>query len=612
MSPDGQVFMVGYLLLLPLYLLPLWLTPILPGLDLPFHLSLAELLQRNAQEAPHTGVYEIRPRLSPYLLYYLLQMALAPALGVLLAHKLIMSLCIAALPLSGARLLSCCGRSCVPALLTFPLGYSMSFFYGFVSFCLSLPLLLLVLAQVADNLDESHDLDDNERILPALERDGLLLALTVLLFLCHLETFLFGVLAGLTLVVASDAPLVYRVRTALAFVPTLAALCWWRLVTLHDGPPGPALRQAVALLVRHRIADLGAPPSWEAVARDVLARLDAFPQHLMLGLSGGVHQVAAASLGAALLAFILLGTLGVLRRGGHHEPARLVGGGRAAMALAVMLYMALPHHLGELGITTVYPRFAVVIALLAPLMVPVWLKRLPRPVLALSALPALAACAWYGVELCRGFVRFGEEVADFRAVLDRAPPGQRAVGLVYDRQSRVLGIGSALVGLPHYYPLLRGGPKSLMAHPYCTLPYMPCRVKDAQQLPPDPGPFSPQKLDAARAVAYFDLFITRSPPSAAQIFGQHAAAVEHLEAAGSWVLYQRKASARSAASPPAAAPKEDGRGPDPVRGKTAERVRDKGDKGRDGHEREQRDPHSAPQQQDRRGKRRGKDQPSQR
>jgi hypothetical protein len=44
LSGDARAFWAGYLLLLPLFLAPLFVTRYLPGLDLPFHLSMTDML----------------------------------------------------------------------------------------------------------------------------------------------------------------------------------------------------------------------------------------------------------------------------------------------------------------------------------------------------------------------------------------------------------------------------------------------------------------------------------------------------------------------------------------------------------------------------------------
>ena len=66
----------------------------------------------------------------------------------MLAHKIVVGLYVAALPLAIGSLLAACGRSRIPALLGFPLAYNLTLHYGFLSFATSLPVLFVLLAQL--------------------------------------------------------------------------------------------------------------------------------------------------------------------------------------------------------------------------------------------------------------------------------------------------------------------------------------------------------------------------------------------------------------------------------------------------------------------------------
>jgi hypothetical protein len=140
------------------------------------------------------------------------------------------ALYIAAMPLSTASLLVACGRSRVPALLAFPLAYNLTLHYGFISFALSLPVLMLLLAQVVKHLHSE----------PGQVRRSWLwtAALAVFLFLCHLQNFLYGVGAVLAF-------------TLLASLCRGVDVCWVRARSCRPSPrcctggwsfPWPTLR----------------------------------------------------------------------------------------------------------------------------------------------------------------------------------------------------------------------------------------------------------------------------------------------------------------------------------------------------------------------------------
>ena len=57
MSVDAKVFGICFLVLLPLYWAPLFVTQILPGLDLPFHLALADMLGKRDSAASPYGAF---------------------------------------------------------------------------------------------------------------------------------------------------------------------------------------------------------------------------------------------------------------------------------------------------------------------------------------------------------------------------------------------------------------------------------------------------------------------------------------------------------------------------------------------------------------------------
>lgn len=539
LPPDLLAFLLGYVVLLPLFLAPLFVTHFLPGLDLPFHLALADMLaQLPSGAGPYPAAYEGSLSFAPYALHYWLLLQLQGLISLNTANKLLMGLYVAALPLAGARLLATSGRSRIPALLFYPLAYNLNFYYGFASFLLSLPLLIFFLAQVADNTDDLHE-DDEGAVPLALLRDVVLVVLGVLLFLSHLATFLFGVVAALLLVGFSGAPMIYRIRVTLSLLPGLAAMGWWQASAVGNATPDRPLWIIVNSVLRARMQDLG-KLSMNGLLDDLWARLLAYPQHLLTGFRDGSHLDGTLWIAGALLLYFILGVLGIFARGGDRSQGRLVKAGLALMALTLLAYLGLPHHLPKLGMMTVYPRMAVVLALFLPLLVPSWLKRFPRWALPALLLPGVVASGAYGVELTRHFDRYGQEQQDFAAVLEKTPPGARTLGLVFDRESKVVAVSSALVGLPSYYPVERPGLGGLVQQIYCDMDHMPCRTKDSHTLPPAPLPWEPQKLQADKAVPYFTYVLVRSGPRPQELFGNHAGLMEVLAQQGTWTVYKRK------------------------------------------------------------------------
>jgi hypothetical protein len=543
---DARWFWLGYAVLLPIYLLPLCLTRILPGLDLPFHLALVDMLDKLGRpDSPYQPFYEGRLLPAPYMAHYLLVLLLGKAVPLLTAHKLVMAAYVAALPLSLGLLLHACGRSRLPALLAFMLTYNMTVHYGFISFALSVPVLILLLRQVAASLRPARE--------PVPARRWLGLALCgVALFLCHLQNYLFGLLAALCFVLFCGAPLARRALVPLALLPSGLLLLLWQRTTSYVSDPGhqKGLLYGLRLVYQIRAAEIRP----YGLKTELLARLGVLPEHMLRGFVDHVDLTGARAFLLALGACAALGLVGAVlsRRARQAQPPdeRF----RAASALVVLggllSYFALPHHLRELELMSLYPRFAVLAAALAALAVPAGLRALfaftgPRQALAGAALTAalVSVAGWYGVELSRRYRLYGAEVADFLQVLERTPPGGRAVGLVYQRTSRVLEVGSVQVGLPSYYPVLRRAPGSMVQVFYCDMRHMPCRKRKSAPVPAPPDPWAPAQLDVGKAVSFFDYFITRGAPPKDVLFGAHSAKVQTLHCAGTWCVYSRRAAA---------------------------------------------------------------------
>jgi hypothetical protein len=153
---------------------------------------------------------------APYAAHYLALRVLGTFMPLMAAHKLIIALYVTALPLGAAWLLDTCGRSRVPALLAFPLAYNLTLHYGFISFALSLPVLLFMLAALVRFL-----VDDRMR--PGLGVATGLLAVT--LFLCHLQNFLFGLCAAAVCIALARVKWRRRLLGLATLVPSVVC-CW--------------------------------------------------------------------------------------------------------------------------------------------------------------------------------------------------------------------------------------------------------------------------------------------------------------------------------------------------------------------------------------------------
>ena len=544
---DAKIFGVCFLVLLPLYWAPLFVTEILPGLDLPLHLALADMLgKRGSPASPYAAFYEGSLRLAPYAAHYLMLVGLGKVMNLLAAHKLIVALYIAAMPLSTGSLLVACGRSRVPALLAFPLAYNLTLHYGFISFALSLPVLMLLLAQTVKHL----------RSQPGHVRRSWLwtAAAAAFLFLCHLQNFLYGVGAVLAFALLASLPWRRRLLGASTLFPALAALAYWQFVGSVSGAGGPAkttLGQAWDLVKRHRLKDLNRG----TFLHDFGRRLLALPSHTMRAFADQVDVQACRALLLVIAIYLLAGLVGwgFLPNPSSARPRlRMAPAILVAFTAALAAYLMLPHHLGELDLMTFYPRFAVLVVLMGIVLVPAGLGHLRGPLRLLVPVPAMLVCALYGYQLIVHYHLFARETADFVEVVHKTPPGGKAVGVPFNRSSRVMRIESAFVGLADFYVAIRSAPGSMAPLAYCGMRHIPCARKPAGAELPDP--WRPGDLRLANSVPIFDYFFVRSPPVGADLFGPYRNSMEVLARSGSWTVYRKRPGAMIPPPPAAPAP----------------------------------------------------------
>jgi hypothetical protein len=260
------------------------------------------------------------------------------------------------------------------------------------------------------------------------------------------------------------------------------------------------------------------------------------PVHLLRGFNDGTDVIAANVLfgliGAGL--FVRLG--GWVRRLPRHAP-RLTPA--VAVVLVVLLaYFGLPHHAPP-DAHSVYPRFAVVLALLLPVTLPITMVDWPGPAKYGFTVLLAIALSVYGLSLVQHYAAFGRELDDFEQVLDASPAGSGAGGLVFDAESTVMNVGGIFSGMPEYYVTDRVAPASWTWLYYCDTPQLPCHVRDPQRRPPLPHFSTPSEFDPATALRDLQLVFVRGGPKAEQIFGAESPRVRLLVEHGQWRAFAR-------------------------------------------------------------------------
>jgi hypothetical protein len=359
----------------------------------------------------------------------------------------------------------------------------------------------------------------------------------LLLFLCHLQNFVYGVCAAGAFVLFSAVPWRRRLLSLTTVLPALGALLWWQRHLRPDAlhrPRGLAFAWNTVKTLRLRELP-GGPHPWLA---DLKARTALIPVHALRGFSDGIEVKAANALLLLVVVYFLMGLAGrVMVPGVDHQRPRMRASAWVAFAGAFAAYFLLPHHLNEFDIVTFFPRFAPLVILMALPLIPRGLRRFRGSLGALLSVPALVFCAVWGVELYKHYHRYAEEISDFRAVMAAAKPGHRLLSMPYERRSRTMAVEAALIGMGSFYPLLRPAPKSMVPLQYCDMMHMPCARKPGTTLP-NTSPWLPE-ADFDKAVSFYDYFLVRSPPRTGALV-KHKDAIELVARRGTWSLYRRK------------------------------------------------------------------------
>ena len=516
-------FWIGYAILLPFFLAPLFATRLLPGLDVGYHLSIVDMLHKVGDPAsPQSAIYDGHFGLKPYCTYYFLLYVLSFAMPLNAANKLVIGLYVASLPLATGYALRCFGRDAAPALFAFPLAYNLNLHYGFISFCVALPIVMLYLALVRRLLDPE---------VPHWRAYAGVGACGIVLFLTHIQALALGLFVGVVLIAGFAPGLRRRLYYLGTLVPVLIGIAWWQghgVFSSVAAGTNKNLAYAIGQAWHARVREAG--PSLLA---DLENRLQLFPAHLLRGFRDLADRRYAIVWLIMLVVYALAAAGLAIRKHGFRPREYVLG--LLPLLMALLLYLALPHHMRD--IKTVFPRYAVTVGLFGILLLPAGWSHLRPWTAALAFVPLVALNGHYGRVVARHYSLFQLETDGFLDVMSHAPPNQKLTGVLFDRQSIVMNVESAMVAIPAYYPALRPGPSSFVVLAYCTASQAPCRVKDASKLPPGPDPaWQPSMADDPRVRSFFDLFLVRA--LVLPVEWQHPAGLRMVARSGPWSLYE--------------------------------------------------------------------------
>ncbi|KQP11881.1 hypothetical protein [Pseudorhodoferax sp. Leaf267] len=487
---------VGYFLCLGLGLLTIWLSPQPPMIDLPQHAGQLRLLRDLLLgTSPWADLLEIN-LWTPYFIAFGLALPLSLVLPMAVALQLVMSGAYIAFVFFCIKLRRAFGAPAALDWLFLFSFFGFAFRWGFLTFQVAAPLgLTFILACLR-----------HARV-PTLQRGLGLGVLGVVVMLSHGLVFLYVVGVGLVLMAQHARSL----RAGLARA--------WPLLLL-------LLLCAVYSVLRAQAdARYAIPPTVPAVNWHAGLR----HEHLFYSFGTGWNGVFALVATVALAAPWLAGYRIPL------QPRRI-----ALAPLAVLLPVLLFVPSFAMEISLLYQRFALFLFpayawafAAAPQRA---VRRWPVGALALASVLVLLANAGWSW-------RFGRESADFRAVVARIAPGQRALALVLESTTEV-GPTPDFTPYVHFASWYQAEQGGLVDLNFAVAPPQIVRFRP-DRVPPLPLAFAwrPMEFDWKRhdADRYRYFFVRRGPAQAAPDFAGARCMPRLIVEEGRWSVYERVA-----------------------------------------------------------------------
>jgi hypothetical protein len=488
---------------------PLLTCAYLPFADYPQHLGTIAAI--HGQGNPDVSQYFVVDYLrSQYLVPYVLGDWLAYPFGVEGAGRATAILSIATLPLALALYLREHGRPAILAAVAAPIALHVFVFWGFLNYSAGMVTGLVALAAMT----RLHRAPDG--------KSALLLALAALgCFYCHAQLFLWFGLACVvqTLFLAPAAGWKTSARVAgigaLAALPSVIAVITWLRYSnvVEQGEAGT--RSGLAAQVTD------APPSFSPI--DELLR--DWLSHSFAAYDDHAGELLALEM--LSLVMLLVAMRGAAAASGSPQP--LPAGEKASGSLAQRML----RYRAPLAAPFVSRAPEAVLALTFALyLFAPYSYRLIEPInhcflpLAIALLPILGPLAlsararWLvGALSCAlsvhvaqvhvtHFAETDEEMGDLTAVLEETEPGHRLLGLIYDRQSSVIGVAPTYLHAHQYYQARVGG---LACFSFVEFPKSPVLYRPGAEPPPFPPRFEwmPETYDHHVYGDYFDYWLVR-------------------------------------------------------------------------------------------------------
>jgi hypothetical protein len=489
--------------------IPVWIPTFPPMTDLPQHAAQVALLRSLLHPGFQYEPYFYINWFTPYLFGYALVYPLLPLVGVVAAFKIVISLALVALPLTTALVLKEAGADRRLALLVIPAMYGISYQWGFLNFLVATPVCLAFLA-----------LAFRQATRPTATGAVALGVMINVLFFCHALICAFaGLVAGIMLL-SSSRTLGTAVRRLLPLATVVpVAMFWTTRVPVSTGSRVPVMWD----LNWWRTQDpyYSAWAQWATPGGFGWGRVTGlFPR--ILGARPGVLPICV---GVALLLLPFAAGARFTRRLINWIP----------LVVCSTMLLLLPGAL--LDTVFVAERYGVFV-------LPLFLITLRQPEGRTWPRWTWAACAlivagWIGVVAINAR-EYEADAGGFEEILAHMAPGERALSVVFDRDSRGT-IAPPFLHFPSWYSALKSGlvdPSGAAGWAFMPVQYRP------EWLPPlrtlgfewTPGLFDWK----ASGGAHYRYFIVRAPRDLGpEMFRQATCRIHLAYQVNHWWLFEK-------------------------------------------------------------------------
>ena len=490
--------------------------PLLPWRDLPDHLALISLLD-HARVAGSVAAdhYQLQWMPVPYWLFYGSVWLLACIVSWTQAVQWVAFLGMLATPLALGRLLQTIGRDGRWGLLVMPLFFNHNLMYGWVSYCLGIPVLFMTIAETIKRLEH--------------RTSSVKLAMwSCLLFLAHAQLAVFYAIIVIFLVISSrHQSISKRIKTLASplAAPVLLGLPW----------------VIARLLGQHNRGEVTSGSA--IIFHDPVTRLKRLPDFLTNCWSG--HQddwMGLATLGAIALLSRLTHQRGLTAS----QPQRKLASG--LVLLTVTLYFIAPWEIRwPTNQWAIYNRFAVLALMLSVLLIDVPFPNHPWKHRRWAALWILILwlipVTLFAQRNTAIYNDFNERNRFVIEAVEELPPDRRILPLIRDASDPASHLGAAdqfhayyIIYKGGYDPYLFDNPSHPVIHRRTTKPAMPpWNQPYRQQALRALSNWSKSDLGANRP---FDLVIEQQRGNSKQRLSER---FDPPKRQGRWLIHQRKA-----------------------------------------------------------------------